>query len=467
MPAVRLVAEGIGPFERLDLDFSDGRGNPHLGPHILAGVNGSGKSTALRALAWVLDAGQYGFPYDSWRHSLTGHGVSRAALLLKPVSLGSSVCACVSPFIEKEPSRTPTELTEWVQATLAPASGPYMNRQSKVLPGVSGRYSWLSFGTLTDIEGYANFAAYTPSSALQYLPAPDLSKTLSSALEGALGFESTVRNEVIHAWLLGLHSRRAIAKEQGQSAETYTSILGRFQEALNLIFGQRSPLKVEIDPQWQLLLHFSGSDINFSQLPDGARNTIGWLADFMMRQELNRWSPEVGARRPGILLIDEIDAHLHPRWQRQILPALRKALPDVQIIVASHSPFVISSCAGARVHVLEVDGNGRARANPPVDAPFGQSINATLKDIFGVESRFDLQTEKDLDQWNELKKKDAVRRLSGGDRRRLESLTRELEERSEELRSIVGMPPKIPRAVIDSLLQGSPRTNKIRRVAKR
>jgi ABC-type transport system involved in cytochrome c biogenesis ATPase subunit len=57
MPLLRLIAEGVGPFERLDLDFSDGHGNPHLGPHILAGVNGSGKSTALRAVAWTLHRG--------------------------------------------------------------------------------------------------------------------------------------------------------------------------------------------------------------------------------------------------------------------------------------------------------------------------------------------------------------------------------------------------------------------------
>jgi len=83
MPVLRLVAEHIGPFEKLDLDFSDDKGNPHPGPHILAGVNGSGKSTALRALAWVLDGGTHGFPYESWEHFLCGKE-SRALVHLKP-----------------------------------------------------------------------------------------------------------------------------------------------------------------------------------------------------------------------------------------------------------------------------------------------------------------------------------------------------------------------------------------------
>jgi hypothetical protein len=72
MPLTRLIAENVGPSKRLDVDFSDGSGKPHLGPHILAGVNGSGKSTALRAIAWVLSSSASGFPLGEWRHLLRG-----------------------------------------------------------------------------------------------------------------------------------------------------------------------------------------------------------------------------------------------------------------------------------------------------------------------------------------------------------------------------------------------------------
>src|ERR1700691_3086570 len=72
MPLMRLIAENIGPFERLDVDFSDGSGNPYRGPHIFAGVNGSGKSTVLRAIAWLLSSGESGFPLEEWRHFLRG-----------------------------------------------------------------------------------------------------------------------------------------------------------------------------------------------------------------------------------------------------------------------------------------------------------------------------------------------------------------------------------------------------------
>jgi hypothetical protein len=88
MALLRLVAEKVGPFEdRLDLDFSDGKGNPHYGPHILAGVNGCGKSTILRAIAWVLSWGGRGFDFEDWAHLLRGPAVSRAF----PIAAGRDV----------------------------------------------------------------------------------------------------------------------------------------------------------------------------------------------------------------------------------------------------------------------------------------------------------------------------------------------------------------------------------------
>jgi ABC-type sulfate/molybdate transport systems ATPase subunit len=84
MPLLRLIAEGVGPFEKVDIDLSDGKGKPHLGPHILAGVNGSGKSTILRTLAWVMDRGGLGFQHDDWFQLLEGHPQSRAVLVLRP-----------------------------------------------------------------------------------------------------------------------------------------------------------------------------------------------------------------------------------------------------------------------------------------------------------------------------------------------------------------------------------------------
>jgi predicted ATP-binding protein involved in virulence len=164
---------------------------------------------------------------------------------------------------------------------------------------------------------------------------------------------------------------------------------------------------------------------------------------------------------PQFIGIEEPENFLHPRLLRELAEECRASIARSQLLVTTHSPFVINSCPGSRVHVLELDEQGRAHARPPVDAPIGSSVTATLKDIFGVDSRFDIRTEKELDEWNEIKKKEASGKLSSGEKRRLQQLTAELSARSEELRSIVGSPPRLSRTLVRSL------TGKSRAVARR
>jgi hypothetical protein len=115
------------------------------------------------------------------------------------------------------------------------------------------------------------------------------------------------------------------------------------------------------------------------------------------------------------------------------------------------------------VHVLELDDNGRARARPPVDSPIGESITTTLKEIFGVDSRFDVLTERELDEWNTLKRGEVTGSLSAAEKLRLEKLTTTLAERSEELKSIVASPLKIPGSVLRSLSANDAKPHPVKR----
>jgi predicted ATP-binding protein involved in virulence len=196
--------------------------------------------------------------------------------------------------------------------------------------------------------------------------------------------------------------------------------------------------------------------LNFSQLPDGIRSVLGLVVDFLRRRESYPWEPGDIGVRPSVLLYDEIDTHLHPQWQRRVLPALREALPDVQIIVSTHSPFVISSCPGARVHVFDLDKAGHATVRQPVDAPVGTSIAATIIDIFGVESRFDIHTEKKLERWKALKQSEEAGTISGKERKALERLTSELAAQSEELRRLVSPARNIDARRIAARLEREP-----------
>ena len=106
---------------------------------------------------------------------------------------------------------------------------------------------------------------------------------------------------------------------------------------------------------------------------------------------------------------------------------------------------------------------GSHGARPPVDSPIGESVTTTLKEIFGVDSRFDILTERQLNEWNELKRDEARGALPAADRRKLEELTVTLSERSEELRSIVASPRSIPKTVVESLLGGKRQETTVRK----
>ena len=301
-------------------------------------------------------------------------------------------------------------------------------------------------------------AAYTSSKRLGYLPQPSLSE-LSKYEAGSLAFDSAVSNESVQKWLVDQFSKRALAEKRGQPAEVYERTVEDISNALTAILGEEARLDVGLEPDLHPILLMRGRRLNLSQLPDGVLTTLGWLADFIRRQQ------KAGCR-DGILMIDEIDAHLHPRWQRQILPTLQAALPKVQIIVTSHSPFVISSCRGARVHLLEIGRDGKAMARPPIDAPFGQSVQATIKGIFGVDTLFDADTETKLEDWNELKRQEAAGKLPAPDRKRLHDLAKELSGRSEELRFIVGLPPKLSSSMLRAVI-GTNQAGKVRKTSRR
>jgi predicted ATP-binding protein involved in virulence len=237
---------------------------------------------------------------------------------------------------------------------------------------------------------------------------------------------------------------------------------------LSRVCGQDVRITVDIEPDFRPYLQVGNRKLNFSQLPDGVNTTLGWLADFLRRSETIPWDPKVAEQKPGLLLFDEVEGFLHPLWQRRLLPAIREALPTTQSIVTSHSPFVISSCADAMVHVLKLHKDGTAYAEPPVKAPIGESITSTLKEIFGVDSRFDIETERLLDEWNDLNKARQAHKLSPKEQSRYRELSKTLAARSEELRSLVNPVVKLPKSTVDELTSASPdRPARRRRTASR
>ena len=134
------------------------------------------------------------------------------------------------------------------------------------------------------------------------------------------------------------------------------------------------------NPANRLYFRQGDASIETIDLPDGFRATVAWLADLCAtwhKIALHAAQQTDPKHISGIVLLDEIDLHLHPSLQRVLVPRLRKVLPNVQFIVTTHSPMVLASFDRAELVVLDQDHQGAPR---PLDRQvFGMSIDDVIE----------------------------------------------------------------------------------------
>ena len=126
----------------------------------------------------------------------------------------------------------------------------------------------------------------------------------------------------------------------------------------------------------------NGFDIPFEAL-SGGELAYFLLAVDLARRLLLEFPGSTLAEAPGFVCIDEIELHLHPAWQREILTALTALFPRCQFVVSTHSPQVIGSVAARHVRLLSTDGSRRVAAATPI-ASKGRDSNYVLEGIMGT-----------------------------------------------------------------------------------
>jgi hypothetical protein len=140
-----------------------------------------------------------------------------------------------------------------------------------------------------------------------------------------------------------------------------TPLLRLFQPLLRQVFGD--DLGVEVR-DGRVVFTSRGEPVEAVDLPDGFRSSIAWLVDLCAtwcEKNPERAASGKAADIEAFVLIDEIDLHLHPSLQRTLVPRLRAALPRVQWVVTTHSPLVLSSFDTAEIVALDRDEPGGVR----------------------------------------------------------------------------------------------------------
>ena len=138
---------------------------------------------------------------------------------------------------------------------------------------------------------------------------------------------------------------------------------------------RRSPLRMIVDKQ--------GDELNVTQLSDGEKCLLALAGDLARRLAIANPNPDCNPLEgSGVVLIDEIELHLHPKWQRAIIPNLKKTFPNCQFIITTHSPQVISDLKW--VHLLRPTSEGIAIDRVP---SFGKDSNRILETLMETPER--------------------------------------------------------------------------------
>ena len=384
----RLGIENFRGFRRFSISF-------HPSLSVLVGVNGTGKTAVLDALAIMLSSILR--PLGAG-----GRGFSLEDVRAVPHDLDSeSAVASIEPTYP---------VRGWVDATIDGRPTHWERTRSSA----AGRTSW---GSNAEIAAVASRGTYGELGAgePELLPvvglygverllgvrraAGAISQSRAGAYDSALEGKSDLSR--LTAYLRALTLAEYQAGRRGAGADAASQQLRAIKLACETVLEDTA----WTNPQWSpvvneiTLSHPTRGTLPLSYLSSGIKIAVGLVLDVVSRAA--RANPHLGAEEllnsvPGIVLIDEIDLHLHPVWQQRILTQLTKILPRVQFIVTTHSPQVLST-VGAE-HIRIIDGED-VRG---VDFSAGLRSDIILEKILGTRAEPPLEITDDLDRYMAL-----------------------------------------------------------------
>ncbi|MEI6984741.1 MAG: AAA family ATPase [Rhodospirillaceae bacterium] len=135
--------------------------------------------------------------------------------------------------------------------------------------------------------------------------------------------------------------------------------------------------------------------LRVDQLSSGEKMFLALAGDLARRLALLNPDSDDPLSGEGIVLIDEVELHLHPKWQRQFIPRLTETFPNCQFVVTTHSPQVLGEVHAENIRVLRTDPDGTIQAKIP-DASYGWDSNYLLLSVLGADER-DTGLKQELD----------------------------------------------------------------------
>jgi len=387
----RLRVRGVRGFHgsrTIDLEFERNHGSKELydryrGFCVIAGRNGSGKTTLLRAAATALAGPEVANSLTEGDRDWVSHGESRATVNadvvrdLNEVNLGTG-----------RPADVFSAALKWEQT-----EGARARPQADTRRGLGGKMAerslWSPRPTGWFAAGYGPFRRLAGTSGeVARLMAGDW----TAARFATLFREEASLAETVQ-WLQQVNYRARSGRT------SYAELEDRVIALLNDGLFPDGYTVDRVDPDGLWITRQSGSPIRIDEMSDGYRTVTALVTDIV--RQINEcfdtkieWADD---KRPaiwtsGVVLIDEIDVHLHVSWQKRIAPWLLKHFPYIQFIVTSHSPYICQSASPGGLIQLpgpEDDFPPRVASDDLfLRVVNGSGDDAVLTDLFGLDSPY-------------------------------------------------------------------------------
>ena len=257
----------------------------------------------------------------------------------------------------------------------------------------------------------------------------DLFEAYENSLRGDANFRSffewyriqeDIENEKLRESYDLFNSGNPESFQPDKTLEAIRRAIRKFMPAFDEIRVTRKPLQMRIKK--------NGFSLNVSQLSDGEKIYMALVGDLCRRLTLANPTLDDPLQGEGIVLIDELDLHLHPQWQTEIATKLCETFPNIQFIVTTHSPLVITNVQSNQLRILSsADGDVKVLRSA---GSYALPVSVILKDVMGITNELPYAIEKEL-------LPDLYKSIHDGDISKAKQMCSELESLSPDFPDLV------------------------------
>lgn len=376
-----LKVDNLKILERLEIDFMRG-GEPRPWT-VLLGENGLCKTTILQAIAMAANGYVRANQLADVPSLPDRRNIQAAAQIEARFSFSERYHSDrVYPGLDPRPAQPP-RLRSWLQvpAGHSTAKGGSEYLAGTAMPGVTDPVDEARARGLPHwfVAGYGTS---------RLLPRPMESEKSADLILGRLlplfdrgrlvgtGFADLLEDPNEYARLL----REALVSSGLLPYARSVELRGRggIKSAADLVQGHRFGIDMGGGPV----------KIPATWLSQGYQSTVAWIADLIGQVILEAGAAVPLAEMEGLVLIDEIDLHLHPRWQVSLVPTLKRIFPRLQFVATTHSPMMLPGLDPDELVVLALDGRGNVVVAERSESPALMTGSQLYRTFFGIDQLY-------------------------------------------------------------------------------